>query len=108
MSGDRARKQRGCVRVGLGFPTAGASGRSLLLNLKPNERERAALVQSLMTGTICRFGGRRPWSVCSGRANGRYCGRRVGVVRTAQNAFLSKPHQLGLARFIQPRHTQGV
>src|ERR1700722_1964530 len=36
-----------------------------------------------MTGTTCHFGDRRPWFVCSGRANGRHCGRRVGVVRVA-------------------------
>jgi hypothetical protein len=27
--------------------------------------------------TACRFGGQRPWFVCSVYSNGRYCGRRV-------------------------------
>ncbi|HUX01130.1 MAG TPA: hypothetical protein VMY35_09150, partial [Phycisphaerae bacterium] len=27
--------------------------------------------------TPCRFGGQRPWFVCSVHSNGRYCGRRA-------------------------------
>jgi hypothetical protein len=33
-----------------------------------------------ITWTNCNFGGRRPWFVCSVWTNGRYCGRRVGVL----------------------------
>ena len=55
MNGDRARKPPGYVRVGLGFPLPGPAGvLCKCQNLKPNERERAALVQSL----TCHFGGR--------------------------------------------------
>ena len=48
------------MQASLGFPTTGASGRSLLLVSKPGNRTSAkggALVQSLMTGTTCHFGG---------------------------------------------------
>jgi len=33
-----------------------------------------------ITWTTCHFGGQRPWFVCSVRANGQYCGRRVAVL----------------------------
>jgi hypothetical protein len=40
-----------------------------------------------ITWTNCRFGGRRPWFVCSVRANGQHCGRRVAVLYAAGELF---------------------
>lgn len=40
-----------------------------------------------LTWTPCHFGGTRPWFVCSVWANGRYCGRRVGVLYLAGELF---------------------
>lgn len=37
--------------------------------------------------TPCRFGGRRPWFICSVSANGRYCGRRVAKLYGAGKLF---------------------
>jgi len=37
--------------------------------------------------TPCRFGGRRPWFICSVYADGRYCGRRVARVYGAGKLF---------------------
>jgi len=34
----------------------------------------------LLTTTSCYFGGRRYWFICPCYANGRYCGRKVGVL----------------------------
>jgi len=33
-----------------------------------------------LTTTLCNFGGKRYWFVCPFTKNGRYCGRRVGVI----------------------------
>jgi hypothetical protein len=40
-----------------------------------------------ITWTACRFGGRRPWFVCSVSSVGRYCGRRVAVLYGAGELF---------------------
>jgi hypothetical protein len=40
-----------------------------------------------ITWTACRFGGRRPWLICSGHSDGRYCGRRVAVLYAADELF---------------------
>jgi hypothetical protein len=40
-----------------------------------------------ITWTNCHFGGRRPWFVCSVRANGRYCGHRVAVLYLGGELF---------------------
>jgi hypothetical protein len=37
--------------------------------------------------TNCHFGGRRPWFVCSARADGKYCGRRVAVLYLGGELF---------------------
>jgi len=37
--------------------------------------------------TPCRFGGRRPWFICSVYSNGRYCGRRVTKLYGAGRLF---------------------
>jgi hypothetical protein len=37
--------------------------------------------------TPCRFGGERPWFVCSVRSNGVYCGRRVTKLYRAGRLF---------------------
>jgi hypothetical protein len=40
-----------------------------------------------ITWTACHLGGRRPWFVCSVSCNGRYCGRRAGVLYGAGELF---------------------
>jgi hypothetical protein len=40
-----------------------------------------------ITWTPCHLGGRRPWFICSVRANGQYCGRRVAVLYAAGELF---------------------
>jgi hypothetical protein len=40
-----------------------------------------------ITWTNCHFGGRRPWFVCSVRANDRYCGRHVAVLYLGGEVF---------------------
>jgi hypothetical protein len=40
-----------------------------------------------LTWTNCQLGGRRPWFICSVRANGGYCGRRVAVLYLACELF---------------------
>jgi hypothetical protein len=48
-----------------------------------------------ITWTNCHFDGRRPWFVCSVRANGRHCGRRVAVLYGAGELFACRNcHQL--------------
>jgi hypothetical protein len=47
----------------------------------PLFREARSIEQRIsISWTNCYFGGRRPWFVCSGRTNGRYCGRRVALL----------------------------
>src|ERR1700741_1374457 len=59
LSGERVRKAPGRVPVGLGFPLPGASERPQLVSKPKTERapRGAALVQFLMTGSTCHFGG---------------------------------------------------
>jgi hypothetical protein len=33
-----------------------------------------------ITTTLCYFGGRRHWFICPLQTNGRYCGKRVGIL----------------------------
>jgi hypothetical protein len=40
-----------------------------------------------ITWTPCNLGGRRPWFICSTRANGRHCGRRVAVLYLTSESF---------------------
>jgi hypothetical protein len=49
-----------------------------------------------ITWTDCRFGGRRPWFVCSVYSDGQYCGPRVAVLYGAGNYFACR-HCYGLA-----------
>lgn len=40
-----------------------------------------------LTTTHCHFGGRRYWFICPYSINGKYCGRRVGVLYKSRNYF---------------------
>lgn len=40
--------------------------------------------------TACNFGGKRPWFVCPGVVNGRYCGRRVAKLYLKRRYFLCR------------------
>ena len=37
--------------------------------------------------SVCHFGGRRPWFICRGFCDGRYCGRRVAVLYALREHF---------------------
>lgn len=49
-----------------------------------------------LTWTPCNYGGKRPWFICPGVVNGRYCGRRVAILYDAGKYFLCR-HCYGLA-----------
>ncbi len=40
--------------------------------------------------TSCHYGGQRPWFICPGVVNGRYCGRQVAVLYAAGRYFLCR------------------
>lgn len=46
--------------------------------------------------TACAYGGTRPWFICPGEVNGRYCGRRVAKLYAGGAHFLCR-HCYGLA-----------
>jgi hypothetical protein len=41
----------------------------------------------LLTRTPVRLGGSRPWFICSAETNGKYCGRRVALLYSANGPF---------------------
>jgi hypothetical protein len=43
-----------------------------------------------VTWTPCNLGGKRPWFVCPGVVNGRYCGRRMAILYSAGPYFLCR------------------
>ena len=43
-----------------------------------------------LTWTPCNFGGSRPWVICPGVLNGRYCGRRVAKLYLQRGYFLCR------------------
>ena len=43
-----------------------------------------------LTWTPCNLGGHRPWFMCPGVVNGRYCGRRVAILYSAGLYFLCR------------------
>ena len=59
--------------------------------------------------TPCRFGGERPWFVCSVAANGVYCGRRVTKLYGAQRLFACRHcYRLAYASQQEPVHRRGL
>jgi hypothetical protein len=59
--------------------------------------------------TPCRFGGERPWFVCSVTANGMYCGRSVTNLYGAGRLFACRHcYQLAYASQQQPAHLRGL
>ena len=68
-----------------------------------------------ITWTNCHFGGRRPWFVCSVRANDRYCGRHVAVLYLGGEVFacrrcsgLAYASQQGGLQFRNLRQSQRI
>ena len=59
--------------------------------------------------TSCRFGGERPWFLCSTQSNGTYCGRRVTKLYGAGRLFACR-HCYGLAYASQQEsaHERGL
>lgn len=49
-----------------------------------------------LSRTSCNYGGNRPWFICPGVKNGRYCGRRVAILYLADKYFLCR-HCYGLS-----------
>ena len=60
-----------------------------------------------ITWTNCHLGGRRPWFVCSVRANGRYCGRRVATRAVKPLPLTQRPRRVPQAH-VQKTAPSGV
>jgi hypothetical protein len=59
--------------------------------------------------TPCRFGGERPWFICSVYANGIYCGRRVGTLYSAGRLFACRHcYRLAYASQQESAHRRGL
>jgi hypothetical protein len=59
--------------------------------------------------TSCRFGGDRPWFVCSVYANGTYCGRQVTRLYNAGHLFACRHcSRLTYASQQEPAHERGL
>jgi hypothetical protein len=59
--------------------------------------------------TQCRFGGERPWFVCSVAAKGVYCGRRVTKLYGAERLFACRHcYRLGYASQQEPVRRRGL
>jgi hypothetical protein len=59
--------------------------------------------------TPCRFGGERPWFVCSVAANGMYCGRRVTKLYGAGRLFACRHcYRLGYTSQQESAHQRGL
>jgi hypothetical protein len=62
-----------------------------------------------ITWTPCRFGGERPWFVCSVAANGVYCGRRVTKLYGAERLFACRHcYRLAYASQQESAHRRGL
>lgn len=57
---------------------------------RPGENWQDVEEPAALTWTRCHFGGQRPWFVCQGVVNGRYCGRRVAILYGAGVYFLCR------------------
>jgi hypothetical protein len=59
--------------------------------------------------TPCRFGGERPWFVCSVASNGVYCGRRVTKLYGAGRLFACRHcYRLGYTSQQDSAHQRGL
>jgi hypothetical protein len=59
--------------------------------------------------TSCRFGGERPWFLCSVAANGVYCGRRVTKLYGAGRLFACRHcYRLAYASQQESAHRRGL
>ena len=59
--------------------------------------------------TACRFGGERPWFVCSVASNGVYCGRRVTKLYGAGRLFACRHcYRLAYASQQESAHQRGL
>ena len=59
--------------------------------------------------TPCRFGGERPWFVCSVASNGVYCGRRATKLYGADRLFACRHcYQLAFASQQESAHQRGL
>jgi hypothetical protein len=59
--------------------------------------------------TPCRFGGDRPWFICSGYANGTYCGRQVTKLYHAGRLFACRQcSRLAYASQQESAHERGL
>jgi hypothetical protein len=62
-----------------------------------------------ITWTACRFGGRRPWFICSVYSGGRYCGRRVALLYGVGELFACRRcYGLAYASQHESVHHRGI
>jgi hypothetical protein len=117
--------RRGCFRSSRRFSWAWRQDgeRVALINVK-TERHRVTLKyrsrsygehwtdveqQSPVVWTSCRFGGDRPWFVCSVCANGTYCGRQVTKLYYAGCLFACRHcSRLAYASQQESAHERGL
>jgi hypothetical protein len=69
----------GALALGTVFTRAEAD--AVLLQYRPPEAKTCTIVNwGLLTFTSCRYGGQRPWFICTAFSGGRCCLRRVAVL----------------------------
>ena len=56
-------------------------------SLQPDGQYKEFKYRVPLVTTPCRHGGKRYWFVCSATVNGKYCGRRVGVLYKVGDYF---------------------
>src|SRR5215212_9305493 len=62
----------------------------LSYSVGPEDRKEDVRCTVPLSWTACNFGGKRPWFVCPGVVNGRYCGRRVAKLHLKHRYFLCR------------------
>ncbi len=62
----------------------------LSYSVGPEGRKEDVRYTVSISWTACNFGGKRPWFICPGVINGRYCGRRVAKLYLKHRYFLCR------------------
>lgn len=69
----------------------------LIYRIRPDGGDWESVEEPIsLTESLCHYGGTRPWFLCPGVRNGRWCGRRVGKLYLGRRYFVCR-HCLRLA-----------
>lgn len=69
----------------------------LIYRIRPGGGDWESVEEPItLTESSCHYGGTRPWFLCPGVRNGRWCGKRVGKLYLGQRYFVCR-HCLRLA-----------